>query len=255
VILSGVRLASEAYKDNGFRGLLLDVNLYIRGVWHTLRNTPVASQGVTVPSPRELGVFRTAEILAGRYEQEEAELVKAYVPDASDVVELGGGIGFITAMTEHTTDNIGRHLVLEMNPQLHPILRKIKEANQLEVHIDKAAYAAQSESVRLEPGDTYTQTSVSETSTKGEPIPAKSLSALVDEYDLNQFALIVDIEGAERGLLEDEFDTMVEHCPVVIMELHRSSLGGDLTPHLEKLRSEYTLKADKDPVFAFRWTN
>jgi len=50
---------------------------------------------VTVPNPRRLGVLRTAEILAGRYEQQEATLVKSHVPDSSDVPELGGGIGFI----------------------------------------------------------------------------------------------------------------------------------------------------------------
>jgi FkbM family methyltransferase len=252
VLRGGIRITKSSYDRDGLKGVLVDQTYLLNAVWHTLRNTPVASRGVTVPSPRELGVFRTAEILAGRYEQEEAELVEAYVPDACDVLELGGGIGFITALTEHTTDNIGTHVVLEMNPQLLPVLRKVKEANRLEVHIDKAAYSARSKNVRLESGETYTQTSASETSTKGESIPAKSLSALVDEYDLDQFALIVDIEGAERGLLEDEFDTMVEHCPVVIIELHRSRLGDDLTPHLEKLRSEYTLEADRDPVFAFR---
>jgi len=252
VLRRGTQIAKNSYNRDGLKGVLVDQTYLLNAVWHALRNTPVVNRGVTVPSPRELGVFRTAEILASRYEKEEAELVEAYVPDGCDVVELGGGIGFITAVTEHAMGDIGTHIVLEINPQVLPILRKIKEANQLKVQIDAAAYAAQSDTVQLEPGDTYLQTSVSGTSTEGEAIPAKSLSALVDEYDLNQFTLIADIEGAEQGLLEDEFDTMVEHCPVVIIELHRSRVGDDLTPSLEKLRSKYTLEADRDPVFAFR---
>jgi len=55
----------------------------------------VESRNVVVPDPRRLSTTRIAEILAGRYEQQEATLVKSHVPDSSDVPELGGGIGFI----------------------------------------------------------------------------------------------------------------------------------------------------------------
>jgi len=207
---------------------------------------------VVVPDPRQLGTARTAEILAGRYEQQEATLVERYVPDGSDVLELGGGIGFITAITEKTTDDLGTHVVLEVNPDLLPMLRQVKTVNELQVIIDPVAYSSSADTVRLESGNTFTQSSIEESDTDGETIPAKSLEALIEEYDLNEFALIADIEGAETGLLDEEFETMASHCPIVILELHRSSLGEDLTPYLKKMRTEYALLEDLDPVFAFR---
>lgn len=247
----GMQITKDAYDRDGLKGVLADQAHLFRAIWHTSLNTPIVSQSVTVPAPQELGIFRTAEILAGRYEQGKADLVEKYAPDASSIVELGGGIGFVTALTDQTTDDIRKHIVLEMNPQLLPILREVANVTRLDVHIDSSAYSAKSETVGLEQSTSYTQMSVSEKRGDEGAICAKSLSALIDEYDLYQFALIADIEGAERGLFEEEFDTMVEHCPVVIMELHRSRLGKDLTPYLEKLQSEYVLEADRDPVFAF----
>ena len=210
------------------------------------------SRNVVVPDPRQLGTARTAEILAGRYEQQEATLVERYVPDGSDVLELGGGIGFITAITEKTTDDLGTHVVLEVNPDLLPMLRQVKTVNELQVIIDPVAYSSSADTVRLESGNTFTQSSIEESDTDGETIPAKSLEALIEEYDLNDFALIADIEGAEAELLDEEFETMASHCPIVILELHRSSLGEDLTPYVERMRTEYTLLEDIGPVFAFR---
>lgn len=252
VLRRGTQIAKNSYNRDGLKGVLIDQTYLLNAIWHTLRNTPVASPGVTVPSPRDLGIFRTAEILAGRYEQKEASLVERYVPDGSDVLELGGGIGFITAVTEQTTDDLGTHVVLEVNPDLLPMLRQAKKTNELQVIVDPVAYSSNGDTVAFESGNTFTQSSIEESDTDGETIPAKSLEALIEEYDLNEFALIADIEGAETGLLDEEFETMASHCPIVILELHRSSLGEDLTPYLEKMRTEYTLLEDLDPVFAFR---
>ena len=241
-----------SYARSGLTGIASDLAYYLSASWHIFRNRPVESRNVVVPDPRQLGTARTAEILAGRYEQQEATLVERYVPDGSDVLELGGGIGFITAITEKTTDDLGTHVVLEVNPDLLPMLRQVKTVNELQVIIDPVAYSSSADTVRLESGNTFTQSSIEESDTDGETIPAKSLEALIEEYDLNDFALIADIEGAEAELLDEEFETMASHCPIVILELHRSSLGEDLTPYLKKMRTEYALLEDLDPVFAFR---
>jgi len=244
-----------SYARDGLTGVLSDMGYYLSASWHIFRNRPVESRNVVVPDPRRLSTTRTAEILSGRYEQQEASLVERYVPDGSDVLELGGGIGFITAVIEQTTDDLGTHVVLEVNPDLLPMLRQAKKINELQAIIDSVAYSSGGDTVAFKSGNTFTQSSIAGLDTDGETIPAKSLESLIEEYDLDEFALIADIEGAEAGLLDEEFETMVSHCPVVILELHRSSLGEDLTPYVERMRTEYTLLEDINPVFAFRRTS
>ena len=248
----GLRILRSSYSDRGLQDIGLDAYYLFNSIWRTILNKPIINQDVTVPNPRRLGVLRTAEILAGRYEQQEASLVERYVPDGSDVLELGGGIGFITAVTEQTTDDLGTHVVLEVNPDLLPMLRQAKKTNELQVIVDPVAYSSNGDTVEFESKNTFTQSSIAESDMDGETVPAKSLESLIEEYNLDEFALIADIEGAEAGLLDEEFETMASHCPVVILELHRSSLGEDLTPYVERMRTEYTLLEDLDPVFAFR---
>jgi hypothetical protein len=51
--------------------------------------------------------------------------------------------------------------------------------------------------------------------------------------------------------LSDELDLLREHCPLVVVEFHRSVLGEDLSQWLNRMGDEYTSIADHDPVFAF----
>lgn len=251
----GLRILRNSYSNRGLQGVGLDGYYLFNSIWRTILNKPIVNQDVTIPNSRRLDLLRTAEILAGRYEKEEATLADEWVPDGSDVVELGGGIGFITTVTAQTTHDIGTHVVLEINPDLVPVLRSVVNTNQLDTIVDHSAYSARTDSVSLKKATIFTQSTINESQASYGSIPAKSLSHLIDEYDLEEFTLIVDIEGAEQGLIDEGFETMVNHCPLVIMELHRSRLDDDIVRYLERVQTEYAIVADKDPVFVFERIN
>jgi hypothetical protein len=62
----------------------------------------------------------------------------------------------------------------------------------------------------------------------------------------------VDIEATENELLEQEFEVMNSHCPLVIIEFHPSRLDRNLRHYLEKMQSNYILSDRRGDVFIFQ---
>ena len=66
-------------------------------------------------------------------------------------------------------------------------------------------------------------------------IESINITQIINQYDLNQFSLIVDIEGNEFDLLQQELNILHLHCPLVMIEFHPRF--GQLPPAVSKLKN------------------
>jgi FkbM family methyltransferase len=248
-IRRGWQIAKRGYRQRGLKAVISDIFSLIKSVWCVTLDRPVTNCGITICGARQLGVFQTAEIIAGRHEQEEAEFVREYIPDGTTVVELGGGTGYISLLANKVND-IPNHIVLEMNPKIIPVLRENIDKRGENISIDTSAYSARYDFVSLDIGETFKDTAVGMNS-DGD-IKSKLLLKLIDEYELEEFVLISDIEGAEAELLDEEFGIIKSHCPLIIIEFHPSRLAKDLCYYMRQLQLDYVLLERLGNVFVFQ---
>jgi hypothetical protein len=122
LIRRGLQIARRGYRERGLGGLISDLGSLVKSIWFASLNRPISTHGVSIHGTRQFGILQTAEIIAGRYEQAEAEFGKEYISDETSVVEFGGGIGYVTALINQT-HKIDQHIVLEMNPEIIPVFR------------------------------------------------------------------------------------------------------------------------------------
>ena len=160
-----------------------------------------------------------ASIVRGVYEQGEQKLIAEYINPGDNVIELGGGLGFIGAFTNIRLSEKTTHLVIEANPRLREVINQTRELNKADFELISKAYHPTDKKVNfyLHP-HFWSNSTVSDT---GEAIDVETvnLQQLLDEYSLENFSLIVDIEGAEVGLME-EMDVLESHCKLLVVEFH-----------------------------------
>jgi len=245
--MSVISLLRGRFQRRGIRGLLQTVSLGVRSL--TKRKASV--NGVTVPlrSPIEYRV--RGRILAGNYENEEMGLIESHLPKDDDVVELGAGVGVVSAFIHNRISRDARSVALEANPDLIPIIEEVRRLNGCNFEIDNRAYSSSGESVELTVGTTLTRSSVHTTGKKTKRIHSTDLKGLIEECEFEEFSLIIDIEGAEFDLLRNEYEVLKEHCPLVILEIHRHVEEEGLSVVKQILGQDYTLVDDEDPVFVF----
>lgn len=179
--------------------------------------------GVTVE--RESGVLtdRIEWLLRyGVYELEETEFVEAYVEPSMDVVELGGGIGYLSCFIDARGDDDRTHVVVEPNQHLLPVLERNRELNGASFTTVAAAYASEGELVDLHVPEEFWSASLHPVTGEHEivAVPTVDLETLVERYGLTDVALVVDVEGSEADLLLNELDVVESHCRVLIVEFH-----------------------------------
>lgn len=180
----------------------------------------------------------TAPILNGDYESEEATYVRRYLCPEVDVIELGGGIGVVSGVIDEILAGNRKHIVVEANPALIPILERTAQLNDCDFKICNRAYSTSSESLQLRTGDLFWSGSLYDRprafgTTNVEPI---SLSNLCERFDVDEFSLVVDIEGGEFELLSAELELLKSNCDVLVVEFHEFT-GNDIDDYRQRLRS------------------
>lgn len=173
-----------------------------------------------------------ARMAFGWYEGEEIFLVKKYVPADLPIIELGGSLGVLSCLTNHRLHNPRKHWVIEANPTLIPLLEKNRDLNRCQFSVKCVGLGYGGETIQFlidqhSPLLSSVYTPVGSPATKTIQVPARTLASLAEEFGLDQFGLICDIEGAELDLIEHELDFLCAHVPWILMELHV------FTPHGE----------------------
>jgi FkbM family methyltransferase len=168
-------------------------------------------------------------LLKQKYERFERRAVIEYIRPEYPVVELGACIGVVACVTNGVLRDPGRHVVVEANPHVIPILLENRESNHCKFEILNLAVSYDRSMVTFSPSTDFRGTSL-QTSGYGsfqEPavtVAATGLGEIVAQRGYDRFTLICDIEGQEYELVTRE-PHILSKVDTFILETHARIIG------------------------------
>lgn len=169
-----------------------------------------------------------AAIKNGGYERKEAKYLKEVIQEKERILEIGGGIGFISTLAAKD-EKVEKICVVEANPKLIPYMKKVHElngvANTAEMEIVNAVLSNKAniyKHAEFYVRENFWASSLSPTAKymTSLKIATCSFNALVEK--IRPTLIICDIEGGELELLENANLAGVEK---VLIELHQWVVG------------------------------
>ena len=185
-------------------------------------NTIFTPHGIPVKIPNNIQTSVRYAFARGRpYEETEAKMIINHLPLDTNVIELGGCLGVISALIRHRIGATAHHLIVEANPDLTKIcLSNATNTTTKNTNIVVAAVDYSNKKyVNFVFGHHMHVGHVSEAQEKGIPTRTTTLSELVKRIPKGPFALICDIEGAEEHLFAREVSLM-SNISLLILETH-----------------------------------
>jgi FkbM family methyltransferase len=201
-----------------------------------------------------------AAIFFRLFESAEIRYIRNYLEKDADLIELGSGIGIVSAHIASKLSKGKKLICVEANPIAIKNLKKNIELHGegLETAIENAAISySNSKEVDFYLAPSHLASKLTapqqESSVKSGAV---SLSDIVEKYEISRFSLVMDIEGAESEILN--FDkAALEKCQTIVAELHDSKVGGRLFTIQDCIdmlvnRYGFSLVARRDCVCFFR---
>jgi FkbM family methyltransferase len=151
-------------------------------------------------------------------------------------------------------------VVVEPNTDLVPLIERNRERNGASFEVLNVAYASEGGIVDLNVPEDFWLASLHPVDGEHDTIstPATDLRTLVDQYGLSDVALVVDVEGSEVDLLENELDVVESHCRLLVVEFHddageHTDSSSRVTAVRDSLeRRSFELLDERDGVAAYR---
>jgi FkbM family methyltransferase len=170
-------------------------------------------------SPRTLAALRS-----GNYEDQESREVPGFLEEGDRILELGGGIGFISSVAarQRKAESI---VVFEANPQLLPVIQHTHELNGVKATVVNAVVVPKQTTPTL---PFYLRNDFWASSLASKPwgysrtieVPTRTLAEVLAEH--KPTLLIVDIEAGEIDLFDD---VELPGVKKVYLELHQNVIG------------------------------
>ncbi|GGG76613.1 hypothetical protein GCM10011415_26740 [Salipiger pallidus] len=191
------------------------------------RNPYISSRGLRIPKHPQITTGRIRGALrTGTYERKECDAVSRVVHEGDVVLELGGGIGYVSSLLS-VNRKVARVVSYEANPRLLPYIASVHEANGVtNVEMRNALLTAQGgDPVDFHLRSNFLASSMHRGSDPDSiietvPVPRHRLDDVLTE--LCPDVLVCDIEGFEAELLPAG-DWSCLRCAVI--ELHPQWIG------------------------------
>jgi len=157
------------------------------------------------------------------YEVPELEILRRTLEPTDRVLEVGGGIGFLSTYLAQVCGDQNVTTV-EANPNLETIIRRNHELNGVAPTVILAAATcdARRETATLFLAENFWSTSTVRQGTKKTVVPTVNLNRLIDDFMPSY--LILDIEGAE---VEMAPALRLDGIEKLLIELHPTVTGND----------------------------
>jgi FkbM family methyltransferase len=217
---------------------------------------PRAGLRFHVPSPPVSPCTR-AQIFWGIYESAEIRFARRFLGSDLDVIELGASLGVVSCELARILAGRRRLVSVEANPELLPIWEENLRCNApgADVRLLHGAidYGAAGSHTRLSLGQDTSASRLGD-GPEGIEVPATTLSQILAQTGIREFALVCDIEGAEAGILLDDAPALAG-CRRIVTELHstryreRAFHYSELALALEALG--FSRRAEHGPVYCF----
>jgi FkbM family methyltransferase len=186
-------------------------------------NEHFAPHGIPIYIPTSSDLAIRYLLAKGRpYEEPEADMVKSYLAPNTNVIELGGCLGVISALIRKQIGPQAKHIIVEANPNLAAVCllnaKQDSEVGATEVVVAAIDYSG-ADSVQFAVGNNAHVGHVSGLNEEGFTTPTVTLSKLAQRMPEGPFALICDIEGAEVQLFEKE-QHIISRLSLLVLETH-----------------------------------
>jgi FkbM family methyltransferase len=175
--------------------------------------------------PAAMSPEMCAHIRAGTYETREAQFLPRIIDSGERLLELGGGVGLLSAIASRTGRAAAITLV-EANPELAPTIRRTFELNGMAAEVVNAAVvaASTSETLPFYLHEHFWASSLAPVKKRLRRGVVDVPAAVLDELVLRHRPtfLIVDVEGTEVELVEG---SQLPGVQKILMELHHKVIG------------------------------
>ena len=164
-----------------------------------------------------------ASIFWGLYERKEIYCIRRFLRANLDVIELGSSLGVTTIHIVAVQERARKLICVEANPYLIKTIQNNvtfnapwKKAEIINRAID---YSGQME-VNFTVGENNLGSHISDVGgDQMRLLKTITLRKLLDDYQIKDFALVSDIEGAEAGIIINDAEALTR-CWQMIIELH-----------------------------------
>lgn len=162
--------------------------------------------------------FRARFLLGGYESTEEYAFVDRFIKPTSVVLELGGCIGALSCYLNQRLSTRDKHIVLEANPSLIPILRANRDRNSCGFTIINGVIS------KCTPNRFYIHDLIVGGSLKRETgnevaVEGFTIDMLERNYNVKFDCLVMDIEGGELHLFRD-YPEFFKDFSTILLELH-----------------------------------
>lgn len=148
----------------------------------------------------------------------EKELIDRNLSPDTPVIELGGGIGYISCYINQRLDS-QHQIVVEPNPSNIKYNKRNRRLNNCNYTLLEGAYHPVGESTTFQFGSRFS-TGKTQVGNEGIEVAGFSLDSICQDYELDEFCLVSDIEGGEFPLIDNEMEILSERANMIIMEFH-----------------------------------
>jgi FkbM family methyltransferase len=173
-------------------------------------------------------------IAKGHHEKPERELVRAWLPADVPLVELGGGMGVVSCLANRKLADPRRHVVVEANPAMIPLLTFNRDLNGCQFTVVNRAlgYGDHTMTIDIDP-DFVGSSAFSIPGKDGEAtVEATTLANVMERSGFERCGVVCDIEGLEADLVEREFPELGERVRYFLAETHPFIIGKERTDRL-----------------------
>lgn len=183
------------------------------------RRASVNLVGVRVPlrDPNIVGPVREA-IIDGHYELDDARALRALAEPGDIILEIGSGIGFISALAAKLTSS-EQVFTYEANPDLRATILRLHNLNGVSPHLTIGPVGAENGYVRISAGQLFWDTRVK---SSGETA-VRAFSFVDIASRIQPTLLLLDCEGSEQEILTTA--ALPQSIRKLILELHPAMIG------------------------------
>lgn len=155
------------------------------------------------------------------YEKQERRFLKDFLPKDATVLELGACLGIVSCITNRLLEHPERHVVVEANPTLIPIIETNRDRNQCQFKIENCMISNRKTN-EFFIGKSILMSSNRRQTTQQITVKGCSIPDLEQKHNLRFDILFMDIEGGELSVLREN-KAKLPDFRVIFMETHPHS--------------------------------
>ena len=162
---------------------------------------------------------KVLRVLAGTYEPEQTRLFGEHVRPGATVLDVGAHVGYYTLLSAVLAGAGGRVWAFEPNPRNCAFLRRHLEINGCgNVEVTEAAVSDAAGRARFDFGPGSGTGHLA--GCGAIEVDTVRLDDFVRERGIAPSAVKIDVEGAERRVLDGARETLARHGPVLFLSTH-----------------------------------